>query len=201
MFILKNKNDFNLLKRQKDIMTPLFHDDQEYNPGVYTLETSRSCANILATWITLRSFGQEGYQVMLGHALKMRELFVGAQKRFNEVGIVIEHPSLAAVDVYIRCIKTGKDVIEEHTKELDDDKIVAKNSKYTDEFFEYFNNEFQDSSSKVAISRSSASFYNNNGTKIVALRLYLLSLNNTEETIEHIISFLIKAKRRFDKIP
>lgn len=199
MVILKNKNDFNLLKRQKDIMTPLFHDMMEYNPGVYTLETSRSCANILATWITMKSFGQEGYQVMLGHALSMRELFVQAQKRLSGVGLVIEHPNLAAVDVYIRCIKTSSDVVAEHRKELDNDEIVVENNKYTDEFYKWFNDVFQEKDPKVALSRSSASFYNNNGAKIVAMRLYLLSLNNTEETVEKLIKFIIKAKREFDK--
>ncbi len=199
MVILKNKNDFNLLKRQKDIMTPLFHDQNEYNPGIYTLETSRSCANILATWIALKSFGQEGYQAMLGHALTMRELFISAHKRLNEVGLVIEQPEISAVDVYIRCIKTGSDVISEHQKELYDDELLAENTKYTSEFFEWFTNVFQGSNPKVAISKSSASFYNHNGTPVVALRFYLLSLNSTEDTIGFLIDYIIKAKRRFDK--
>lgn len=199
MVMLKNKDDFNLLKRQKDIMNPLFHDENEYNPGIYTIETSRSCANILATWVTLKSFGQEGYQVILGHALMMRELFVQAHHRLNEAGLVIENIDSSSVDVYIRCIKTGKDCIEEHHKELSDDALLSENSKYTSDFYDWFTNTFEGKNPKIAFSKSTASFYNHNGKPVVALRLYLLSMNNTNETIEFLIDYLIRAKRVYDK--
>lgn len=199
MVILKNKEDFNLLKRQKDIMTPLFHDANEYNPGIYTIETSRSTANILATWITLQSFGQEGYQVLLGHALMMREVFVQAHKKLNDVGLVIENVESSAADVYIRCIKTGRDVKAEHQKELDDDKLLAENTKCTSDFYEWFTTIHEGSNPKIAFSKSTASFYNHNSTPVVALRFYLLSANNTKESIEFLIDYLIEAKREFDK--
>lgn len=199
MVILKNKDDFNLLKRQKDLMTPLFHDANEYNPGVYTIETSRSCANILATWMTLKSFGQEGYQVLLGHALMMRELFVRAHERLNAVGFVIENIESSAVDVYIRCIKTGTDVKAEHQKELHDDKLLAENTRYTSDFYEWFITVFCGPNPRIAFSKSTASFYNYNGTPVVALRFYLLSMNNTEDTIKFLIDYLINAKKEFDK--
>lgn len=198
MIILKNKEDFNLLKRQKDIMTPLFHDDSEYNPGIYTIETSRSCANILATWMTLRSLGQEGYQVLLSHSLKMRELFVQAHKQFNDAGLVIENVNSSAVDIYIRCISTGIDPVAEHQKELDDDIILAENTEYTSAFFNWFTQVFQGPNPKVAVSKSTASFYNNNGTPVVALRIYLLNINNSHQTIEFLIDFIIHAKKEFD---
>lgn len=199
MVILKNKDDFNLLKRQKDIMTPLFHDAKEYNPGIYTIETSRSCANILATWLTLKSFGQEGYQVLLGHSLMMRELFINSHKKLNDVGMVIENIESSAIDVYIRCIKTGDDAKAEHQKELDDDKLLAENSKYTSDFYEWFTTVFESPNPRIAFSKSTASFYNHNGIPVVALRFYLLSLNNTEHTIEFLIDYLINAKKEFDK--
>ncbi len=198
MVILKNRNDFNLLKRQKDMMTPLFHDEKEYNPGIYTLETSRSCANILATWVTLNVFGKDGYRVLLGHALKMREVFVKAHDKLNAAGMVIENIDLPAIDVFIRCIKTGQDVIAEHNKELSDDNLLAKNTKYTSDFFEWFTKIHESENPKVAFSKSSASFYNHNGTPVVALRFYLLSANNTEETVKYIINYLIDAKKEFD---
>ena len=67
MIITKRKEDLTRLRRDGKVMTPLFHDDAAYNPGTFTLETSRSAANILATWLTLNAFGQEGYQTLLGH--------------------------------------------------------------------------------------------------------------------------------------
>jgi L-2,4-diaminobutyrate decarboxylase len=199
MIILKNKDNFNLLKRPKDIMTPLFHDDEEYNPGVYTLETSRSCANILATWTTLKSLGQEGYQVLLGNAVSMRQLFVDAHSRFNKVGILVENTDLCTVDIFLRCIGTGADVQEEHEKELVDDDILNKNSKYTNDFFKWFTSTYQDQNPDVAVSKSTASFYSHNGSPLAAWRICLMSSNNTKETISYIIDYIIEAKEVFDK--
>ena len=199
MVIIKNKEDFNLLKRQKDIMTPLFHDEDEYNPGIYTLETSRSCANILATWTTLRSFGKQGYQVLLGHALEMRRLFVDATDKLNAAGFVIENDTSSAIDIFLRCFETGIDAQEEHAQELSDDTLLAKNSRYTSDFYSWFTTVHQDQNPTVALSKSSASFYNLNGNPVVALRLYLLSINNTEETINFLIDYLINAKQLFDE--
>lgn len=199
MVIFKNKDEFNLLKRQKDIMTPLFHDEDEYNPGIYTMETSRSCANILATWTTLKSFGQEGYQVLLGHALAMRYLFVDAHSRLNDVGLIIENIDSCATDVFIRCFETGIDVQKEHEEELSDDDLLKKNSKYTSDFFKWFTTVRQGPNPDIAISKSSASFYNHNDSPVVALRFYLLSSNNTEESIAFLINYIIEAKKEFDK--
>src|SRR5260370_23464464 len=75
MLIVKNKHDLTRLERDGNIMTPLFHDQQAYNPGKFTLETSRSAANMLATWVALQTFGQEGYQSLLVHAIEMGVTF------------------------------------------------------------------------------------------------------------------------------
>ena len=197
MVVFKNKKDFSLLKRQKDIMTPLFHDDEEYNPGVYTLETSRSTANIIATWKTVQSLGKEGYQVLLGHALEMRDIFVQQHERLNSFGIVIENADVHSTDIFLRCIESGDNALGEHAKELDDDETLAQNTRYTADFYKWFiakEGEYP----KIAFSKSSASFYNNNGTPVVAFRLYLLGVNNTSETIQFLIDHIIAAKQEFD---
>lgn len=199
MVIFKDKGEFDLLKRQKDIMTPLFHDEDEYNPGIYTMETSRSCANILATWTTLKSFGQEGYQVLLGHALTIRQLFVDAHSRFNDAGLIIENIDSCATDIFIRCFETGTDVQKEHTQELSDEDLLKKNSKYTSDFFKWLTTVRQDINPDIAISKSSASFYNHNGSPVVALRFYLLNANSTEESTAFLINYIIEAKEEFDK--
>lgn len=197
MVVLKNREDLDLLKRQQHIMTPLFHDDEEYNPGVYTLETSRSTANIIATWKTIQSLGKEGYQVLLGHALEMRNIFIQQHERLNSCGIVIENPDVHSTDIFLRCIGSGDDARSEHTKELENEETLAQNTRYTNDFYKWFIAREGDSP-RIAFSKSSASFYNNNGTPVVALRLYLLGVNNTPETIMFLIDYIIAAKQEFD---
>ena len=197
MVILKNKDDFNFLKRQKDIMTPLFHDENEYNPGIYTIETSRSVANIVATWATLKTIGKEGYQVLLGHALEMREAFVDREKDINAAGMIIENKNSATTDIFLRSIVTGSDVQNEHHKELYDDSILAANTEYTSNFYEWFVDR-EGKNPKIAFSKSSASFYNHNGKPVVAFRIVLLGVNCSVETINYLIDYIINAKKIFD---
>lgn len=197
MVILKNKNDFNLLKRQKDIMTPLFHDEDEYNPGIYTIETSRSTANIVATSATLQTLGKEGYQVLLGHALEMREVFAARQADLNRAGMIIENRDSATTDIFLRCIVTGTDVRAEHEKELSDDGILATNTQYTSEFYKWFTQQ-EGANPQIAFSKSSASFYNHNGIPVVAFRFVFYGVNNTMESVNFLVDYMIKAKKSFD---
>jgi len=199
MVVFKNREDFNLLKRHKDIMTPLFHDDEEYNPGIYTLETSRSTANIIATWKTVQSLGREGYQVLLGHALEMRDIFVQQQERLNAVNIIIENADVHSTDIFLRFINSGHNAFDEHQKELYDEGTRECNTQYTSDFYKWFIQR-EGEYPRIAFSKSSASFYNHNGSPMVALRLYLLGVNTTPETIQFLIDYIIDAKNEFDEL-
>lgn len=44
-----------------------------YNPGLYTLEVSRSGSYSMAGWATLKFFGHEGFQAVLGGILEMAQ--------------------------------------------------------------------------------------------------------------------------------
>ena len=48
-----------------------------YNPGLYTLEVSRTGAYSMAGWATLRFFGHEGFQAVLGGILEVKEYLRG----------------------------------------------------------------------------------------------------------------------------
>jgi L-2,4-diaminobutyrate decarboxylase len=63
-------------------------DRTSYNPFKYTLETSRTGAYPMAAWATLRLFGREGFQVLLGHII--------------EVGLFLRH--LLARDNNLVCV-------------------------------------------------------------------------------------------------
>lgn len=46
-----------------------------YNPGVYTLEGSRSTAPALAAWSTLKYLGKTGFQTLIGGMVEMSQFF------------------------------------------------------------------------------------------------------------------------------
>lgn len=198
MIIVKDKMDFMRLQRDMDIMTPLFQDDEAYNPGKFTLETSRSAANMLATWIALQTFGQEGYQVLLGHAIEMGIVFRREIEKNIDAGFYIANQENYGPDVFIRCYKKGMDPKTTYQREINNDKELDNNSDYISGFALWLHKNVTDKSNGFAVSRSSAAIYTNTGKPMVALRIYPLSPYISEDTAKELIRRLVKAKEEFD---
>jgi L-2,4-diaminobutyrate decarboxylase len=73
LFLARERDDFRTLVRARSTMPYIYHSG-EYHPGMYTLETSRSATGVMAALANLLQLGQEGYRVLLGHAVEMAEL-------------------------------------------------------------------------------------------------------------------------------
>jgi hypothetical protein len=199
LFMLKNKDEFKLIRREGDLMTPLFHDNSAYNPGTYTLETSRSAANILATWIALQTFGLEGYQTLLGHALEMSFIYRDEIQKYADEGVYVANQESYGPDVFIRCYPPGIDVEKTYVAEMNDNDILQKHTKYTTKFADWMEHEgYPRKDDGFAISRSSAAIYTYSGAPMVALRIYPLSPYIEEKHAKELINRLIIAKRKFD---
>lgn len=198
MLIVKDRQDFALLQREGSVMTPLFHDDEAYNPGKFTLETSRSAANMLATWVALQTFGQEGYQLLLGHAIEMGLAFREMIEEHAGAGLFIANQMQYGPDVFVRCYPAKADPRSEYDQEMSDDELLRKNNQYTTRFFEWFTKEMGDSPESFAVSKSSAAIYTHTGAPMMALRIYPLSPYITEDTAKELVNRLVKAKSQFD---
>lgn len=198
MIICKNKKDLQVLGRNVDLMAPLFHDDKVYNPGKVSLETSRSSAVMLATWLTLQSFGSEGYQVLLGHA---QEMAIQARKELSQhedKGLYIVNHEGYGSDIFVRCCMPGADVNQEYLNDLSDDSRLTANSDYTSRFFKWFSQENQEHRKHISFSKTSAAFYTESGLPVVALRLYILSPYTTPEAVKKLVGHLVEAKQEYD---
>ncbi len=71
-FLCKDRDDLTFLSREPEKMPYLYHFGQ-YNPGIYTLECSRSGASPMAALANLKLFGKRGYRVLIGHVVEMAE--------------------------------------------------------------------------------------------------------------------------------
>ncbi|MDP2637707.1 MAG: pyridoxal-dependent decarboxylase [Candidatus Levybacteria bacterium] len=199
MVIVKNKMDLMRLQRDVSIMTPLFQDDEAYNPGKFTLETSRSSANILATWIALQTFGQEGYQALLGHAIEMGIIFRNGIEKNYRAGLYVANQEQFGPDVFVRCYRPGSDPKTTYEKEMQQDDVLKVNTKYTSDFALWLYKNKSAEERGFAVSKSSAAIYTNTGKPMVALRIYPLSPYITEESAKRLIARLVKAKKEFDR--
>jgi L-2,4-diaminobutyrate decarboxylase len=72
-FLVKDRQDLNLLSREPDEM-PYLYQFGLYKPGIYTLECSRSGAGALAALANMRLLGKQGYRVLVGHTVEMMEM-------------------------------------------------------------------------------------------------------------------------------
>ncbi|MBP2018457.1 glutamate/tyrosine decarboxylase-like PLP-dependent enzyme [Symbiobacterium terraclitae] len=73
LFMVK---DYKLFAKMLERPAPAYLQDRTaYNPGHYTLETSRSAAYSTAAWSTLKLLGYEGFQVMLGRIIEVEVYF------------------------------------------------------------------------------------------------------------------------------
>ncbi len=199
MVIVKNKEDLMKLQRDCSLMTPLFHDDEAYNPGKYTLETSRSSANILATWMALETFGQEGYQVLLGNAIENGIEIESLFEKHVRDGFFVANQERFGPDIFLRCYPEGTNTKKTYWEELSNDEILKKNTEYTSKFYKWLDKTTPLRPNGFAVSKSSAAIYTNTGAPMVALRIYPLSPYITFQTDKILVERIVEAKHEFDK--
>lgn len=70
LFMMRDAMEFQNLMRRPG--SDYLQERTTYNPGLYTLEVSRSGSYAMAGWATLKFFGYEGFQAILGGILEMQ---------------------------------------------------------------------------------------------------------------------------------
>jgi L-2,4-diaminobutyrate decarboxylase len=68
LFLCRDQKELSLIARDKSEIPYLFQFGN-YEPGIYTLECSRSGGPVLAALANLRLLGKEGYRVLLAHSV------------------------------------------------------------------------------------------------------------------------------------
>lgn len=195
--IVKDRNDLLRLSGDPKLMTPLFHDDKAYNPGKYTLETSRSVSNIVATWYTLQMIGKDGFRSLLGHAQEL-SMYLRKKIHSDQSSMVVVNEETLGSDVFIKVYPHGINAKEAFKKELEDINLLKKAEIYNTQFFNWLTLNKYYGNEAIAISKTSAAFYTNTGHPVQALRIYILNPYITKETIDLLITFLASAKSEYD---
>ncbi len=198
--IARNKQDLSNLGRESQMMTPLFFDPNDYHPGKYSLETSRSAANMVGTWITAKAFGKEGYQVLLGHALEMAELIRdGINEKSSETGLYVVNRQSFGSDVYVRAFPPGTEPCKEHERELLDAAALSETDEYNSEFYDWLQANHVEGENGFSIGKTAAAFYAPIGEGVTALRYYILNPYMDRESAAELVHQLGQAKKEFDQ--
>ncbi|MEJ8653787.1 pyridoxal-dependent decarboxylase [Streptomyces sp. MS1.AVA.3] len=198
MIIMRDGRDFSRLRRDGGVMTPLFHDKDAYNPGTFTLETSRSAANMVATWVGLQALGKQGMRKLLGHALETAE----ALRRHVDVLAARDMTAINkhsyGPDVFLRCYPPDDPAVT--GEDFSDTSSVRRINQYTSDLFAWLSRQRVPEAEQIALSKTSAAFYTPTGEPVVALRVYSLNPYFSGSHARKLIVRLLKGKRQFDAI-
>jgi L-2,4-diaminobutyrate decarboxylase len=140
-FLYKNAEEFESLHmRGKDsylqVRTP-------YNPMYYTLEVSRTVAGSMAAWATLKYFGKEGFQSLLGGILETKYYLYDLLKTHPDM--ICVNPDDTGFITLFRVYEKGVDAVTEYDAELTNKSARAALLKHNvmtkaigDKLFEWF---------------------------------------------------------------
>lgn len=197
LLVARNRRALAALGRETDMMTPLFHDAVAYNPGKFTLETSRSSANMVATLMSVSSLGIEGFQALLGHA---QEVCFAIKSWLNIHGIefrVLNNDTCGS-DVYVRAYPPSVSDAGAFVREQQDQEFRGRITRYNDELFAFLASHFSFGPDAMAIGKTNAAIYTQSGDPVAALRLYILNPFLDAEVAVDLAKTLVAAKVAFD---
>ncbi|MEQ9485370.1 pyridoxal phosphate-dependent decarboxylase family protein [Coleofasciculus sp. F4-SAH-05] len=96
-----------------------------YNPGLYTLEVSRSGSYSMAAWATLKFMGYEGFRSILGGILEIQH-YLRDEVIANEPTTVCVNTADSGFVTLFRVYKTGVNAQAQYEKELNDPAAKAE---------------------------------------------------------------------------
>lgn len=114
MIMMRDLNHFRELMTRPG--SAYLQERTPYNPGLYTLEVSRAGSYALAGWATLKYFGYEGFQSIIGGILEVQD-YLRARLR-KEKNLVCANKEDNGFVTLIRVYPEGVDAEDLYEKEL-----------------------------------------------------------------------------------
>jgi L-2,4-diaminobutyrate decarboxylase len=200
LFLLKNRDDFQLLARDTREM-PYLYQFAEYRPGLFTLETSRGGAGVLAALANLRLLGREGWQTLLGHLVEMAQL-LREHLDGHESTTVLNRANFGPVTVF-RIYPPGIDTFSIQQREFRDAEardLLLKHNEYNRRIAAYIHAEAL-AGRGVMISFTDCYRHTSYGEPIVALKSWIMSPFADEENVEVLVRMILEARDHVERNP
>jgi glutamate/tyrosine decarboxylase-like PLP-dependent enzyme len=194
LFVLKDRNDFRLVSRQRESMPYLYHTGQ-YHPGMFSLETSRGAGGVMAALANLLLLGKEGFQALIGHAVEMaeilRELVVGRPELS-----VLNEENFGPVSLF-RAYPSGVDTFRVKQRERSDPSFRDQLRAYNEFNRRIYQRVHADALAGrgVAIGFTDSYRTSDYGEPIVALKSYVLSPYVDESRMQSIVQHVLEARQ------
>lgn len=194
MFLAKTRTDLNLLSRDKVKMPYLFQFG-EYDPGVYTLECSRSGGPVLAALANLTLLGKEGFRALIGHGVDMAARL---RERLRQMphAVVINEQNHGWVVVF-RCYPDGVDADMTYAQELGDQAQAARLKASNDYNAKVYagTRELVEKGEGAVFVRTDRYRVTDYGEAILGIKCFMLSAFTDVEAIDKAIATIEKARK------
>ena len=204
-FVYKNAEEFeSLLSRG---VSAYLQPRSPYNPLNYTLEVSRAATGSLAGWATLKFFGHEGFQSVLGGILE-NKVYLRNQIA-KHIEMVCVNPSDYGLATLVRIYPEGIDAQVQFNRELRDPgsrEDLIKHNKLThaigDTLYEWFRSgKIIDGHCTPYLSYSTgfrtAEYnrdMNDHDAVIYAIKMFPMNVFITPEVMDHVLVCIIAAR-------
>lgn len=199
--LFKEQEDLKLLTRKKEDINYLF-DSGEYHPGLFTLETSRSGAAVLAALANLKLFGKEGFQRIIGHLVEMTQLLRG-ELGGHPCTTVLNDDNFGTVTLFR--VYPEERVYHDTIMELEFTnpayrEQLLKHNEFNRKIYEYLDKEAMEGKG-VSISWTSCYRHTAYGNgepeeKVPALKSYILSPFTNQECIKQLVDKVLEARKQ-----
>jgi hypothetical protein len=204
-FVYKNANEFESLLSRGVIA--YLQARSPYNPMDYTLEVSRAAGGSLAGWATLKFFGYEGFQSVLGGILENKVYLQNQIAKKTEM--VCVNPHDYGLVTLIRIYPAGVDAIVQYDNELKNpefrDSLIVNNQLTRDignKLFEWFRSGKKVNGNCTPYLSFSTGFrtaeYNRDSIDqeavIYAIKMYPMNVYITPEIMDHVLECVIAAR-------
>jgi L-2,4-diaminobutyrate decarboxylase len=204
-FVYKNAKEFeSILSRGT---SAYLQPRSPYNPLNYTLEVSRPATGSLAGWATLKFFGHEGFQSVLGGILE-NKVYLKAQIGKNHEMICV-NPADHGLVTLLRIYPKGTDAQDQFKRELTDPAYhneLIKHNKLThtigDKLFEWFRSGKKINGQCTPYLSFSTGFrtaeYNrdmkDSEAMIYAIKMFPMNVHITPEIMDHVLQCVVAAR-------
>lgn len=196
-FFVKDAQDLQILARDQ-ATTPYLFQSGEYNPGRFTLETSRSGTGPMAALGTLQLLGKTGLRTLLGHIVTMAETL---RNRLSA------HPSISVMNaenygpvtlfrVYPDSVDTFEFPKLEQTN-ADYAPLLHAYNAYNRRIFQIVHAEAMRGDG-VVLSMTDRFRETDYGQPVVALKSYIMSPFSAPEYIHAVIDSIERARQQVE---
>jgi L-2,4-diaminobutyrate decarboxylase len=193
-FFVKDTADFHLLARDQS-ETPYLFQSGTYNPGRFTLETSRSGCGPMSALGALQLLGRTGLQTLLGHLVTMAETL--RNRLTAQPAISVMNPENFGPVTLFRVYPDGVDTFEMPKLEQTDARYLQDLQRFNDYNRRIFHRIHAEAlqGDGVVISMTDRFRETDYGQPVAALKSYIMSPFSDQQYVQAVVDSIERARR------